>query len=303
MRIVSLLPSATEIVCEVGLGDALVGVTHECDWPPFVKSLPKVTQTLIPSNASSRQIDQLVRERMSTGRALYTLDLAVLESLKPDLIVTQALCDVCAVAEEEVRQAACRLPGQPRVINLEPSTLAEVLESVETVAGAAGVAEQGRAARLKLQARVDAVAARTRESSDKPRTVVLEWIDPPFSAGHWVPEIVALAGGREVIGRPGEKSRTLAWNEVVNARPEVVFISCCGYTVERTREDLPILFDFPGYRDLPCVRSKRVFILDGSAYLSRPGPRLVDSLEIIANALDPQVQRLSAEVPLATRVD
>jgi iron complex transport system substrate-binding protein len=268
-----------------------------------VSALPKVTRTLIPTDASSRRIDELVRERMSNGRALYTLDLPVLEWLKPDLIVTQALCDVCAVAEEEVRAAACELPGRPGVINLEPSTLAEVLESVETVARAAGAAEQGTTARHRLQARIDACAARTRDRSERPPTVVLEWIDPPFSAGHWVPEIVALAGGHEVIGRPGEKSRTLTWHEVLEARPEVMFISCCGYTVERTREDLPILFDYPGYRDLPCVRRKQVFILDGSAYLSRPGPRLVDSLEILAHALDPRRQTLSAELSLASHVD
>jgi iron complex transport system substrate-binding protein len=303
MRIVSLLPSATEIVCEVGLGDSLVGVTHECDWPPFVTALPRVTQTLIPTDASSRRIDELVRERMSNGRALYTLDFPVLESLKPDLIVTQALCDVCAVAEEEVRAAACGLPGQPQVINLEPSTLSEVLESIQTVANAAGAAEQGVVARRRLQARIASVVDQTQNSSERPRTVVLEWIDPPFSAGHWVPEIVSLAGGREMIGHAGEKSRTLSWNEVLDARPEVLFISCCGYTVERTRQDLPILFDFAGYRDLPCVRNGRVFVLDGSAYLSRPGPRLVESLEIMAHAIDPRRNPLSTNVSPATRVD
>lgn len=296
MRIVSLLPSATEIIAEIGLGEDLVGVTHECDWPPRVRSLPKVTHTLIPTEASSREIDSLVRERLATGRALYTLDLPALEALAPDLIVTQALCDVCAVAEEEVRAASCSLPGQPRVINLEPTTLPDVLDCLVTVADAAGVRELGEASRQRLQDRVQRVADRTATLELRTPTVILEWIDPPFSAGHWVPEVVALAGGEELIGRPGDKSRTLAWEEVLAARPEAMFISCCGYSVERTLEDLPQLFERPGYHDLPCVQSGRVFVLDGSAYLSRPGPRLVDALEMMARALHPALHPLPAEL-------
>jgi iron complex transport system substrate-binding protein len=302
MRIVSLLPSATELICEVGLEDSLVGVTHECDWPPLALELPKVTRTLIPTEASSREIDGLVRERLATGRALYVLDGPVLESLRPDLIVTQALCDVCAVAEEEVRAAACHLPGRPRVINLEPSTLREVLDSIDEVARAAECAAAGERARIALERRIEAVTGRTSRIRPRPRTVVLEWIDPPFSAGHWVPEIVDLAGGLEALGRPAQKSRTLAWEEVVAARPEVLFISCCGYSVARTLEDLPILERMPGYEDLPCVRSGRVYVLDGAAYLSRPGPRLVDALEIMAHALHPVLHPLPDGLAAATRV-
>jgi iron complex transport system substrate-binding protein len=298
MRLVSLLPSATEIIAELGLADSLVGVTHECDWPPSVQILPKVTRTLIPVDATSREIDGLVRERLNHGRALYSLDDAVLESLHPDLIVTQALCDVCAVAEAEVREAACRLPGNPRVVNLEPESLTEVLASLKTVADAADVPEQGAAAVQRLQSRIHAVAERSCLIDARPRVVVLEWIDPPFSAGHWVPEIVELAGGHEVIGRPGEKSRPLGWDDVVAARPDVLLISCCGFSIDRTREDLPALQRQPGYSELPCVRNGRVFLLDGSAYLSRPGPRLVDSLEIIAHALHPGVHPRLQGLPL-----
>ncbi len=294
MRIVSLLPSATEIVCEVGLGESLVGVTHECDHPPTVRGLPRVTRTLIPTDAPSRAIDELVRERIRSQRALYELDLPMLERLAPDLIVTQALCDVCAVAEAEVAAAACRLPGAPRVVNLEPATLAEVLTSLSTVADAAGVPERGHAAVTRLRGRIDAVAARSVAVTSQPRVMLLEWIDPPFTAGHWSPEIVGLAGGREVLGREGEKSRSVPWKEIVAADPEVLVIACCGFDIPRTRQDLPLLLAQPGFSQLSCVRNERVYCLDGNAYFSRPGPRLVDSLEILAHALHPRLHPLPA---------
>jgi iron complex transport system substrate-binding protein len=302
MRIVSLLPSATEIICTLGLEDQLVGVTHECDWPSGVRVLPKVTRTLIPIDAPSATIDALVRERMKTQRALYTLDLPTLEALQPDLIVTQALCDVCAVAEEEVQAAACSLPGRPEVVNLEPTTLDEVLASHCIVAEAAGIPDQGEIVVARLQARINTVAARSETVPSRPRVVLLEWIDPPFSCGHWSPELVALAGGDEVLSHPGQRSRTLTWAEVTAARPEVLVIACCGFSVERTLQDVPILKRQPGWADLPCVRSGRVYVVDGSAYFSRPGPRLVDSLEILANALHPTVHSLPEGLPPARAV-
>jgi iron complex transport system substrate-binding protein len=302
VRIVSLLPSATEIVCELGLGDQLVGVTHECDHPPFVRALPKVTRTLIPHDASSRQIDALVRERLKTQRALYTLDMPILERLQPDLIVTQALCDVCAVAEAEVTAAACSLPGRPRVVNLEPMRLGEVFECLRLVGDAAGVPDRAGEAIAQLQLRVDTVTSRTRRITDRPRVVLLEWIDPPFCSGHWSPELVRLAGGIEVVGREGQPSRTITWNEIVRADPEVLLIACCGFDRERTRQDLPILAAYPGFDDLSCVRSGQVYLVDGNAYFSRPGPRLVDSLEILAHALHPHVHPLPGGLPAARRL-
>lgn len=302
MRIVSLLPSATEIVCDLGLGDDLVGVTHECDHPPFVAGLPKVTRTLIPHDAGSRDIDALVRERLKTQRALYTLDLPTLERLAPDLIVTQALCDVCAVAEAEVTAAACSLPGRPRVINLEPVSLEDVLDTLRAVGRAAGVADRGEAVVSDLRRRIDATAARTERVADRPRVVLLEWLDPPFSCGHWSPELVWLAGGDEVIGRAGRPSRTLAWEEVVAARPDVLVVACCGFSLERTLVDVPGLTARPGWADLPAVRAGRVYVTDGNAYFSRPGPRLVDSLEILAHALHPDVHPLPRGLPAARRL-
>lgn len=301
MRIISLLPSATEIVCALGLADDLVGVTHECDYPPRVLSLPKVTRTLIPLDAPSAQIDALVRERLKTQRALYTLDLPVLETLRPDLIVTQTLCDVCAVAEEEVRAAACALPGRPRVVNLEPTTLGGVFHNIRQVAVAAGVEDRCAEVIGRLRGRIEAVADRTNRVHARPRVTLLEWIDPPFGCGHWTPELIRLAGGVEGLGREGLPSRTLDWQEVLDWRPEVLFIACCGFSVHRTLQDLPILRAYAGWNDLPCVRDGRVYVVDGSAYFSRPGPRLVDSLEILAHALHPEVHPLPRDLSPALR--
>ncbi|WP_372724912.1 cobalamin-binding protein [Novipirellula sp.] len=302
MRIISLLPSATEIVCGLGLRNQLVGVTHECDYPADVAELPKVTQTLIPHDASSGEIDSLVRERLKTERALYSLDMAVVERLRPDLIVTQALCDVCAVAESEVQSAACSLPGTPRVINLEPTSFADVMQCIRQVGEAAGCLSRAEAFIAQLQQRVDAVAARSASIKTRPSVMLLEWIDPPFCAGHWSPELVSLAGGREAIGVAGARSVTTAWEQIVAANPEVLMIACCGFDIERTMQDVPILKSYPGWETLACVKNDRVYAVDGSAYFSRPGPRLVDSLEILANALHETVHPLPGGLPAAQKV-
>ena len=296
MRIVSLLPSATEIICSLGLEDQLVGVTHECDFPASVRGLPKVTNTLIPTDASSAEIDRLVREKLSGSSALYTLNHEALESLAPDLIVTQALCDVCAVAEDEVKDAACRLPGAPRVLNLEPETLNEVLDCVREVGEAAGIERRAREVVAALRERIDVVTSRADRAPSRPRVALLEWLQPPFSTGHWNPELVRLAGGIDGLGAEGRKSRTLTWGEVIAWRPEVVVISCCGFTIERTLQDIPALDGVRGWKRLPAVRDGRVFVTDGSAYFSRPGPRLVDSLELLAHLVHPDLNPLPAWV-------
>lgn len=289
LRIVSLLPAATEMICALGLEASLVGVTHECDYPASVRALPKVTRTLIPADASSAEIDRLVRERLATDRALYRLDLEALEAVRPDLIVTQALCDVCAVAEAEVRAAACALPGVPRVLNLEPQTLDEVFDAMRAVGRAAGVKARAAEVVAELMVRVEAVALRAAEVARRPRVALLEWLDPPFSSGHWNPALVRLAGGTELLGEEGRPSRTVTWREVVEARPEVVFIACCGFTIERAMEDLPLLASVPGWAELPAVRAGRVYLADGGQYFNRPGPRLVDSLEMLAHAIHPEM--------------
>ena len=289
MRIVSLLPSATEIVCALGLSHRLVGVTHECDFPPEACGLPTVTRTLIPHESVSAEIDVLVRERLQTQAALYTLDEAALAALRPDLIVTQALCDVCAVAEEEVAAVVRRLPRRPRVLNLEPMTLRAVFASIRAVGEAAGVAARADAVVRALEARVEAVRRRV-AGQPRPRVVMLEWLDPPFSAGHWNPELVHIAGGVEVVGLAGEASRTLAWNEVVQVAPEVVVVACCGFEIERALEDVGIFEGVVDWETVPAVQAGRVFVVDGSGLFARPGPRLVESGELLAHLFHPEMQ-------------
>jgi iron complex transport system substrate-binding protein len=304
LRIVSLLPSATEIVCALGLGEHLVGVTHECDYPPFVKGLPKVTRTLIPHDATSREIDDRVREQLKTNQALYSLDTPTLERLRPDLIVTQSLCDVCAVAETEVSAAACALPGRPRVINLEPQSLEDVLSTMLEMGRAVDREESAEATVAGLRERIDTVAQRTAgiPKDHRTRVAFLEWLDPLFNAGHWNPILIELAGGIDILGNVGKPSRTTPWDSLVRSRPDVLFIACCGFSAERAMEDLPILERQDGWDDLPCVRSGRIYIADGNAYFSRPGPRLVDGLEIMAHALHPTVHPLPDQLQAAVRL-
>jgi len=303
MRIVSLLPSATEIICSLGLADSLVGVSHECDYPAEVLELPKVTTSHIPEAASSKEIDALVRERLKTSKALYSLNQSVLEKLKPDLIITQALCDVCAVAEEEVRAVVCKLPGTPQVINLAPMTLAQVFESMLQVGRAVGKEEHAIFVVNAYQKRVDEVVLRSKKMVKNPGVVFLEWLDPPFSSGHWTPELIAMAGGIELIGRLGQPSRTLEWREVADAKPEMLFIAACGFNVERTMQDLPVLDNVMMQKEFASLKPDKVFVADGSQYFNRPGPRLVDSLEILAHAIDPIVHPLPTYLQPAKKVN
>jgi iron complex transport system substrate-binding protein len=226
-----------------------------------------------------------VRQRVKESAALYTLDMQALQALKPDLLVTQALCDVCAVAEEEVNAAACALPGQPAVLNLEPRTFSDVIRTIEQVAEATGTQRRAAQVIASLSQRVDAVAERSAKLTTRPRVVLLEWLDPLFSCGHWNPELVRIAGGVEGIGREGERSRTVEWSEIVEWQPEVMVIACCGLGVERALGDIPILEAQEGFAAVPCVANDRLYVVDGSSYFSRPGPRLVDSLEILADAI------------------
>ncbi len=230
---------------------------------------------------------------------MYSLDMPTLERLQPDLIVTQALCNVCAVAESEVKAAVCNLPGQTRIVNLEPTRLADLFKCLRLVADAAGVSDRVDSVIAKLQARVKAVESRTRGIATRPRVIFLEWADPPFCAGHWTPELIRLAGGVELVGREGEPSQTTSWDEIVCADPDVLFIACCGFDVVRTEQDLSILAARPGFARLACVRSGRIYWSDGNAYFNRPGPRLVDSLEILAHAIHPDVHPLPPELQAA----
>ena len=290
MRIVSLLPSATEMACALGLEDCLVGVTHECDYPPSVQGLPQVTRSLIPADATSSEIDRLVSERFKSVRALYSLDVERLKEVRPDVIVTQSLCEVCAVAPNEVQAAIGQLPGTPRVVTLEPQSLEGLFEAIQELASALEVSADEML--RGLRGRVDAVATRSATVTARPRVALLEWLDPPFSSGHWSPELVRLAGGIEGLGKEGQPSRRLRWDEVSAWQPDVIIIACCGFTVERALQDVAVVQSVEGWRELPAVRSGRVYVADGSQYFNRPGPRLIDSLELLAHALDPTVHPL-----------
>jgi iron complex transport system substrate-binding protein len=291
IRIVSLLPSATEIVCALGLQKYLVGVSHECDYPAGVTGLPTVTSTAIPKGLDSKAIDEKVRELLQTDAALYHLNVDALLALKPTHIVTQAICDVCAVSAAEVEDVTSRLPGNPQVVNLEPMSLQQVLDTF-TLIGAATQRESEAASVVQaLQARVDIIAERSAEiaDKDKPRVAMLEWIDPLFNAGHWTPELVAMAGGIDCLGNLNQPSVGLAADALHEAQPDVLFVALCGFDLSRSEQDLPLLERLPGWADLPCVRDGRVYYTDGNAYFSRAGPRLVESLEVLAHALHPDV--------------
>ncbi|MEM8677792.1 MAG: cobalamin-binding protein [Planctomycetota bacterium] len=290
MRIVSLLPSATEIVCALGLRENLVGVTHECDYPAGVERLPPVTQTLIPTDATSSEVDRLVREQMAQEPALYRLDVQRLVALAPDLVITQELCQVCAVPGSQVAEACDRLTDRPRLLNLSPMTLAGVFQSFLEVGAAADVLEVAQALADRLRGRVADVVSQVADLP-RPRTVLLEWLDPPFSAGHWNPELIRLAGGIDGLNQEGLPSRQLEWCEVIDFAPEVIVVACCGYDRERAQQDLPIAEAVPGWNELPAVRHRRVHVLDGSQFFNRPGPRLVESVERLAAVIHPSVKR------------
>ena len=288
MRIVSLLPAATEIVGILGQLDRLVGVSHECDYPPEVNAKPRVTCCPIHEAAlPSAAIDGWVGETLASTGTLYSMDEPLLRRLKPDIILTQRLCDVCAVGYGTVTAFAATLPGPPQVVNLEPSCLADIFENIRCVARILGVPERGVAAVAALVERVEAVRARLSEAKHRPRCFLMEWIDPPFCSGHWGPELVELAGGEETLGLKGKDSARIRWEQVLEAQPEVIVLACCGHKPERTLDDLPILRQYPGWKSLPAVQHGRVYVVDGSAYFSRPGPHIVDSLEILAEILHP----------------
>ncbi len=284
MRIASLLPSLTELVAALGRGGDLVGVTHECDYPPGVERLPHLTRSRIPTSASSAEIDAMVADQ---GGHLYDLDAEALAGLRPDLILTQAQCDVCAVSEKTVRQVAAGLPGSPRVESVNPIDLAGVHAMFRRVGHLIGAREEAEALVSAFEATA-AEVARRRAGRPVASVVLLEWLDPPFVAGHWNPELVALAGGRELLGRPGRPSRRADWGEVAASRPEVVLLSPCGFTLERAESELPELAARGEWQGLPAVRNGRVSLADGSAFFSRPGPRLEASLRIAAAAVDPE---------------
>jgi iron complex transport system substrate-binding protein len=292
MRIVSLVPSATELLFALGLGAELVAVTHECDYPAQALELPKVTRDVLPSGMSAAEIDAAVKERTLAGDSIYELDSAALQELEPDLIVTQALCTVCAVSYDDVRAIAEEIDSQPLVISLDPHTVGEVLGDARTLAQATDSKDAAVDLIAEASARIDRIRVITRDAP-RPRVVALEWLDPPFIAGHWTPQLIAFAGGEDVLGFPGENSEQRTWEEIAAVSPDVIVVMPCGYDAEIAHREAEMHRD-----ELLAVGAAEVVAVDASAYFSRPGPRIVDGLELLAHILHPE---LVPEPPPATR--
>jgi len=290
-RIVTTLPSATEIVALLGLQNELVGITHECDYPPEVRSKPVVMRSVLDSSGmTSRAIDDVVLERVTKGNSVYKIDESLLRSLAPDLIITQDLCEVCATPLREVSKTIAHLDPKPRILSLTPHNLEEILEDVLRVGSATGRLDRAKMVVSDLQSRVTKVRKKCSDSGiPRPTVFCLEWLDPVYCSGHWMPELVDYAGGKEVLGRLGEPSTVVEWESVLQADPEVIFVTACGYDVQRTLSEISTLTQKPGWPSLQAVREGRVFVLDSPAYYSRSGPRLVDGLEIMAFLLHPEL--------------
>jgi len=287
MRICSLLPGATEIVYLLGLGDQVVGVTHECDYPADAKQKSVVVRSVIDSNRmSSQEIDRKVAELLHLGKGLYTIDERSFIDAAPDVIVTQGLCDVCALDYDDVVKAARRLPRMPSIVSLNPHSLAEILDDIMRVAAATQREAAAKALMQDLRERIDRVAMP--EPKYRPRVVCLEWFEPLYVAGHWVPEMVALAGGFDALGRNGEPSHRVQWQSVVDARPDVLLLMPCGFDTRRAIKESTPLRSLAGWNELPAVKTGNVYALNGNAYFSRPGPRLVNGLEILARIMHPE---------------
>jgi iron complex transport system substrate-binding protein len=283
MRIASLVPSATEMLFALGLGERVVAVTHECDHPPRARKLPRLTRTVLPAGLDAGEIDVAVKATVGEGRALYELDEELLASVGPDLIVTQAVCDVCAVSFDDVREVAARLPSEPRVLQQDPSTLGEVLEDVVRLGEAAGVAERARELRSELEGRLAAIRGAV-SGATLPRVIALEWLDPPFVGGHWVPEMISIAGGEDVAGPPGLRSPEVGWGALGALNPDVVIAMPCGWYLEGARSQALEHWD-----RIATLGAGRVFAVDAASSFSRPGPRLIDGVELLGHILHPDL--------------
>ena len=291
MQIVSFLPSATEILYTLKLGRSVSGISHECDFPPEAKRKPVVMRANFPSgDTSDRAIDRKVRETLRRGKELYRIDQPLLERIKPDLIVTQKLCDVCAVSTKTVQGAIRTLFPKPKVLSLHPHSLSGVLEDITKVGEFTGKFREAKRVVARLQARIEHVREKT-ELLPKRRVFSMEWCDPIMNAGHWIPEMVRIAGGKEALSGEGKPSVRLSWEEVRRYQPEVLFLMPCGFSAQKTLERAGKLQKLSGWSALPAVRKGEVYYLDGSSYYNRPGPRLVDGLEIMAKLLHPEAFR------------
>jgi iron complex transport system substrate-binding protein len=283
MRIVSLVPAATELLFALDLGEEVVAVTHECDYPPEALELPKVTRAVLSADLDPAEIDAAVKQRTLAGESIYALDAETLHALEPDLIVTQSLCHVCAVSEDEVRTLAEEIDTQPMVISLDPHTVGEVLGDARTIAQATGHQDEAVGLIREAAERIDRVRVATREVR-RPRVVALEWLDPPFVAGHWTPQLISYAGGEDILGFAGESSEEQTWQAIAAATPDIVIVMPCGYDAEIAHREAEMHRD-----ELTAVGAGEVVAVDAAAYFSRPGPRIIEGLETLAHIIHPEL--------------
>ncbi len=292
MRICSLLPGATEVVALLGRTRHLVGISHECDYPPEIRTKPVLVRATMESGLlSSPEIDRRVRNSLQAGRPLYELDETMLVRVRPDLVIAQTLCDVCAITPSQVTRALRVLSTPPRVLSLGPSTLDEVLADIGRIGEVIGRSLEAANLVDQLRARLEAVLLQVAHAEKYPRVACLEWLDPLFSAGHWVPEMVACAGGVDVLGKPGAPSEQVTWEQLQAAKPDVLIIMPCGFSIARTKQEMSRLTKRTGWKKLPAVKQGTVFLVDGSSYFNRPGPRLIDGIEMLAACFHPSLKQ------------
>ena len=290
LRIVSFLPSATEMACALGLAEQLVGITHECDYPQEIKGKPIVVRSALPvENMSEQEIDRAVSERLRNGQSLYHVDEQLLCELAPDSILTQDLCQVCAPSGNEVSQVLDSLPCKPQILWLTPKTLDEIFDNIRQLGAATGRSEQAEALIEDGRAHLDGIATITDTLRYRPRVFCMEWLDPVYCCGHWVAEMVRMAGGRDELGREGADSVRIAWTDVLRWGPEIVVLMPCGFDLDKTIAHTQGLLAFAGWPDVPAVRSGRVYAVDASAYFARPGPRVVDGTQLLAHLIHPNL--------------
>ena len=303
-RIVSFLPSATEMACALGLGDQLVGITHECDYPPEVEGKPVVVRSVLPiEKMSQSEIDAAVTQRMRDGLSLYQVDEKLLQELAPDIILTQDLCQVCAPSGNEVTQALELLLKKPQILWLTPKSLDEIFDNLRELAQATGRMKEAQELIAAGRARLEKVAAVTRTLSHRPRVFCMEWLDPVYCSGHWMPEMVEIAGGVDALARKGADSVRIAWDEVLQWAPEVLIVTPCGFNLDKAIEQTPQLFAYPAWTDLPAVRDGRVYAVDANSYFARPGPRVVEGTELLAHLFHPELFRWEGSPETFRRIE
>jgi iron complex transport system substrate-binding protein len=284
VRIASLVPSATEMLFALGLGNSVVAVTHECDYPEETAELPHLTRSAIPYGLSAAEIDREVRERAGRGEAIYELDADELRELEPDLVVTQAVCEVCAVSFDDVTKVAAGMDPQPEVLSLDPTTLGEVIADIRRLGDAADAHEEAEQLIAEIGERLDAIANAVADADDHPTVLALEWLDPAYIGGHWVPQMIEHAGGIDLLGFAGEKSRVVDWPEIAASAPNIVVAMPCGYDADRSADEAHQYAE-----RIAALDADRVVAVDAAAYFSRPGPRLVDGVELLAHVLHPDL--------------